>query len=59
MLIPGQSGASVLMPIDTATLLNSQVKSVEATGASKEFLRKGFENAEPNICAVLTGALKV
>lgn len=27
--------------------------------AEKEFLKKGFENAEPNIRAVITGAIKV
>lgn len=28
------------------------------SAAQKEFLRKGFEQAEPNIRAVLTGAIK-
>jgi outer membrane protein OmpA-like peptidoglycan-associated protein len=28
-------------------------------GAVKEFLKKGFEQAEPNIRAVLTGVIKV
>jgi hypothetical protein len=87
-LILGASEASVLTPIDTSTLLNSQFKRVAAEGtrvvgtvgytadyalpvhdpdvkqnfrrptAKKEFLLKGFENAEPNIRAVLAGAIK-
>lgn len=88
-LILGASEASVLTPIDTSTLLNSQYRRVEKDGerivgtcgytadyalpvhdpdhpqnfrrasAQKEFLRKGFERAEGNIRAVLTGAIKV
>ena len=87
-LILGASEASVLTPIDTSTLLNSQYRRVEANGdrivgtvgytasyalpvhdpahpqnfrrqsAQKEFLKNGFERAEPNIQAVLTGAIK-
>lgn len=87
-LILGASEASVLTPIDTSTLLNSQYKRVEKVGnsvvgsvgymadyalpvhdpsnpqnftratAEKEFLRKGFERAEENIRAVLTGAIR-
>jgi len=87
-LILGASEASVLTPIDTSTLLNSQYRLVREEGgkivgtvgytaayakfvhdpnvpqkfrrpsAEKEFLRKGFERAEPNITAVLTGAIK-
>lgn len=87
-LILGASEASVLTPIDTSTLLNSQFRNVSKEGeklvgtvgytaayalpvhdpkvkqnfrrptAQKEFLRKGFENAEPNIRAVLKGAIK-
>lgn len=87
-LVLGASEASVLTPIDTSTLLNSQFRNVEKQGsrivgtagytanyalavhdpdnpqnfrrptAEKEFLRKGFERAEPNIRAVLTGAIK-
>ena len=87
-LILGASEASVLTPIDTSTLLNSQYKAVRRipgkiigtvgytvsyalpvhdpdhpqnfrrASAQKEFLRKGFENAEPNIRAVLRGAIK-
>ena len=82
------SEASVLTPIDTATLLNSQFRKVEPQGkgvlgtagytadyalpvhdpdnpqnfrrasATKEFLKKGFERAEPNIRAVLKGAIR-
>ena len=88
-LIVGASEASVLTPIDTSTLLNSQYKAVRRVGgkitgtvgytadyalpvhdpdvkqtfrrasATKEFLRKGFEQAEPNIRAILKGAIKV
>jgi hypothetical protein len=87
-LILGASEASVLTPIDTSTLLNSQYRKVEAEGsrivgtvgytadyalavhdpdnhqtfrrasAEKEFLKRGFENAEPNIRGVITGAIK-
>lgn len=87
-LILGASEASVLTPIDTSTLLNSQYRNVRKDGAKvvgvvgysaeyalpvhdpenpqnfrrptaqKEFLKKGFERAEPNIRAVLKGAIK-
>jgi hypothetical protein len=87
-LILGASEASVLTPIDTSTLLNSQFRNVEKQGekivgtvgytaayavpvhdpdvsqnfrrptAEKQFLRKGMENAEPNIRAVLRGSIK-
>lgn len=87
-LILGASEASVMTPIDTSTLLNSQYRKVDKDGtkivgtvgytaeyakyvhdpnvkqrfrrstAEKEFLRKGFEEAEPNIRAVITGAIK-
>lgn len=87
-LILGASEASVLTPIDTSTLLNSQFRNVHKDGdrvvgtvgytaayavpvhdpkvkqkfrratAQKEFLRKGMENAEPNIRAVLRGSIK-
>lgn len=87
-LILGGSEASVLTPIDTGTLLNSQFRNVDKQGskivgtvgytasyalpvhdpsnpqnfrrpsAEKEFLRKGFERAEPNITAVITGSIK-
>lgn len=87
-LVLGASEASVLTPIDTSTLLNSQYRQVDQTGdrivgrvgytaeyalavhdpanpqtfrrasAEKEFLRKGFERAEPNIRAVLKGAIR-
>lgn len=87
-LILGSSEASVLTPIDTSTLLNSQYRDLRKEGskiigsvgytadyalpvhdpgnpqnfvratAEKEFLRKGFERAEPNIRAVITGAIK-
>lgn len=87
-LVLGASEASVLTPIDTGTLLNSQYREVRKRGAgvvgtvgytadyalpvhdpdnpqnfrrpsaTKEFLRKGFERAEPNIRAVISGALK-
>lgn len=87
-LVLGASEASVLTPIDTSTLLNSQYRRVEKDGehvvgtvgytaeyaaavhdpenkqnfrrasAEKEFLKKGFERAEPNIRAVITGAIK-
>ena len=87
-LILGASEASVMTPVDTSTLLNSQFRSVAKEGskivgtvgytaeyakyvhdpnikqrfrrstAEKEFLRKGFEEAEPNIRAVITGAIK-
>jgi len=87
-LVLGASEASVLTPIDTSTLLNSQFKQVTQEGtrifgtvgytaayalpvhdpkhpqnfrrasAEKLFLSKGFKNAEANIRAVLTGAIK-
>lgn len=87
-LILGASEASVMTPVDTSTLLNSQFRSVTKDGsrivgtvgytaeyarfvhdpnvkqnfrrstAQKEFLSKGFEQAEPNIRAVITGAIK-
>ena len=87
-LILGASEASVMTPIDTSTLLNSQFRNVTKEGskivgtvgytaeyakyvhdpnvkqkfrrstAEKEFLKKGFEEAEPNIRAVITGAIK-
>lgn len=87
-LILGASEASVMTPVDTSTLLNSQFRSVTKDGsrivgtvgytaeyakyvhdtnvkqnfrrstAEKEFLKKGFEQAEPNIRAVITGAIK-
>jgi hypothetical protein len=87
-LILGASEASVLTPIDTSTLLNSQYRKVEQDGqrivgtvgytaeyalpvhdpdnaqtfrrasAEKEFLKRGFENAEPNIRAVIKGSIK-
>lgn len=87
-LILGASEASVMTPVDTSTLLNSQFRSVTKDGrrivgtvgytaeyaryvhdpaiqqrfrrstAEKEFLKKGFEEAEPNIRAVIAGAIK-
>ncbi len=87
-LILGASEASVLTPIDTSTLLNSQYRKVEVDGsrivgtvgytaeyalpvhdpgnaqtfrrasAEKDFLKRGFENAEPNIRAVIKGSIK-
>lgn len=87
-LVLGASEASVLTPIDTSTLLNSQYRDVQIEGtkvrgrvgytadyaaavhdpdnpqnfrrasAEKEFLRKGFERAEPNIRRVLKGEIK-
>mgnify|MGYP000216804477 CR=1 FL=1 len=87
-LILGASEASVLTPIDTSTLLNSQYRDVSKEGtrivgtvgytaeyalpvhdpdnpqkfrratAKKEFLKLGFERAEPNIRAVIKGAIK-
>lgn len=87
-LILGASEASVMTPIDTSTLLNSQYRKVDKNGskivgtvgytadyakdvhdpnikqrfrrstAEKEFLKKGFEEAEPNIRAVITGSIK-
>ena len=87
-LIIGASEASVMTPVDTSTLLNSQFRSVAKEGskivgtvgytaeyakyvhdpkvkqrfrrstAEKEFLKKGFEQAEPNIRAVISGAIK-
>ena len=87
-LILGASEASVMTPVDTSTLLNSQFRSVAKDGskivgtvgytaeyakyvhdpnvkqrfrrstAQKEFLRKGFEEAEPNIRAVIAGSIK-
>ena len=87
-LILGASEASVMTPVDTSTLLNSQFRSVTKDGskivgtvgytaeyakyvhdpnvrqvfrrstAEKLFLKKGFEEAEPNIQAVISGAIK-
>lgn len=87
-LILGASEASVMTPIDTSTLLNSQYRKVDKDGtklvgivgykaeyardvhdpnvkqkfrrstAEKLFLKKGFEEAEPNIRAVIAGAIK-
>lgn len=88
-LILGASEASVMTPVDTSTLLNSQFrKGAEKIGnkivgtvgytaeyaadvhdpnikqrfrrstARKEFLKLGFEEAEPNIRSVITGAIK-
>ena len=87
-LILGASEASVMTPIDTSTLLNSQFRNVTKEGskivgtvgytaeyakyvhdpnvkqkfrrstAEKEFLKLGFEESEPNIRAVITGAIK-
>lgn len=87
-LILGASEASVLTPVDTSLLLNSQYKAVRVEGdrvvgtvgytaeyaayvhdpdvpqdfrratAEKEFLRKGFERAKPNIDKVIAGGLK-
>ncbi len=88
-MVLGASEASVLTPIDTSNLLNSQFRKIELDGqrvvgtcgytaeyavhvhdpdnrqefrrasAEKEFLRKGFERAEPNIRAVVAGSIKV
>lgn len=87
-LVLGASEASVMTPVDTSTLLNSQYRKVDKDGtkivgtvgytaeyakyvhdpnvkqrfrrstAEKLFLKKGFEEAEPNIRAVITGAIK-
>lgn len=87
-LILGASEASVMTPVDTSTLLNSQFRRVDKEGskivgtvgytaeyaadvhdpnvkqrfrrstAEKEFLKRGFEEAEPNIRAVIAGAIK-
>lgn len=87
-LILGASEASVMTPVDTSTLLNSQFRSVAKDGsrivgtvgytaeyakyvhdpnvkqrfrrstAQKEFLKRGFDEAEQNIRAVITGAIK-
>lgn len=87
-LVLGAAEASVMTPVDTSTLLNSQYRDVRKEGdaivgtvgytaayalavhdpanpqkfrratAEKEFLKQGFESAEPNIRAVLTGAIK-
>ena len=87
-LILGASEASVMTPVDTSTLLNSQYRKTEKEGskivgtvgykaeyakyvhdpnvkqnfrrstAEKEFLRKGFEELEPNIRAVIIGSIK-
>ena len=87
-LILGASEASVLTPIDTSVLLNSQYRNVNRQGtkivgrvgytadyalavhdpdnpqnfrrpsAQKEFLKEGFERAEPNIRAVIKGQIK-
>jgi hypothetical protein len=88
-LVLGASEASVLTPIATSVLLNSQYKDVQREGqkvrgrvgytaeyaaavhdpdnpqrfrrasAEKEFLKKGFERAQPKITALLRGALAV
>jgi hypothetical protein len=88
-LVMGANDASVLTPIDTSNLLNSQFLRVEKVGerivgtagytanyalpvhdpenpqnfrrpsAEKEFLKKGFERAEPNIRAVIKGSIRV
>jgi hypothetical protein len=87
-LILGGSEASVMTPVATGNLLNSQFRRVEEQGtrvvgqvgytasyaipvhdpehkqnfrrasAEKEFLKKGFEQAEPNIRKVLKGSIK-
>lgn len=87
-LVLGASEASVMTPIDTSTLLNSQYRDVSKDGtaivgrvgytaeyalpvhdpdhkqqfrratAKKEFLKKGFEKAKPNIDGVITGAIR-
>ena len=87
-LILGASEASVMTPVDTSTLLNSQFRSVAKEGskivgtvgytaeyakyvhdpnvkqrfrrstARKEFLKLGFEEAEPNIRAVIAGIIR-
>ena len=87
-VILGASEASVLTPIDTGTLLNSQFRHVSKDGsrivgragytadyavpvhdpavkqtfrrptATKLFLKKGFERAEPAIKAVIKSAIK-
>ena len=87
-LILGASEASVMTPVDTSTLLNSQFRNVAKDGskivgtvgytaeyakyvhdpnvkqrfrrstAQKEFLKRGFEESEPNIRAVIAGAIK-
>lgn len=87
-LILGASEASVMTPIDTSALLNSQYRKVEKDGskivgtvgytveyaqavhdpdhkqrfrratARKEFLKRGFETAEPNIRAVIKGSIR-
>ncbi|KTT18008.1 hypothetical protein NS331_16520 [Pseudacidovorax intermedius] len=88
-LVLGAAEASVMTPIDTSNLLNSQYRDVSKHGkaivgrvgytaehalpvhdpehkqqfrratAKKEFLKKGFEKAEPNIRGVITGAIRV
>lgn len=87
-LILGASEASVLTPIDTSFLLNSQYRRLDQRGdfisgqvgytanyaipvhdpavlqnfhrptAEKEFLRKGFERAEPSIRTVVSQEIK-
>ena len=87
-LIIGASEASVMTPVDTSTLLNSQFRNVAKEGskivgtvgytaeyaadvhdpnikqrfrrptARKEFLKLGFEEAEPNIRAVISGIIR-
>jgi hypothetical protein len=87
-LILGASEASVMTPIDTSALLNSQYRKVDIDGtrvvgtvgytvdyalpvhdpkhpqifrrasAEKEFLKKGFEQAEPNIRDVIAGSIR-
>lgn len=87
-LVLGAAEASVLTPIATSNLLNSQYRRVELDGekivgsvgytaeyalavhdpdnpqnfrrasAKKEFLKLGFEQAEPNILKVIAGSIR-
>lgn len=87
-LVLGASEASVMTPIDTSNLLNSQYRDVSKDGsaivgrvgytaeyalpvhdpehkqqfrratAKKLFLKLGFEKAEPNIRAVISGVIR-
>lgn len=87
-LIKGASEASVMTPIDTSALLNSQYRDVQVgsdavrgrvgytvdyalpvhdpdvkqtfrrSTARKEFLKLGFERAEPEIRGIVARALK-
>ena len=87
-LVLGATEAASMTPIDTSTLINSQFKKVDVSGAKvvgtvgytaeyamavhdpdnkqnfrraaaeKSFLKKGFEQAEPNIRAVLFGSIR-